>query len=259
MKKYVFIAVAVAVGIGAGASYAAIPDGNGVISGCYWTASTSSPPVQKGHFRIIDSSTQHCNHSEAAISWNQAGQQGPQGARGLKGDPGDKGDKGDQGPAWTPTYGTAYVYVKRGTGNPAEWADYTTTIGSPAPRGDNTGGTFRFTCRDTQAPCAITIAANVSSGTATVYPRLLIQKQDYNNGGPSVYCEYADGINNGDIPANYGSVSTSVTPLTMGIGGTLDCPGTTQSYPGAGTASEIDVPAGYYDVQSTFYFKSSNN
>jgi hypothetical protein len=40
----------------------------------------------------------------------------------------------------------------------------------------------------------------------------------------------------------------------MGIGGTLDC-GSGQAYPTNGTATEIDVPAGYYDVQSTFYFQ----
>ena len=43
----------------------------------------------------------------------------------------------------------------------------------------------------------------------------------------------------------------------MGIGGTLDCPGSTQVYPAGGTATTIDVPAGYYDVMSTFTFKQS--
>ena len=252
MKRYVFIAAAVAVGIGAGASYAAIPDSNGVISGCYWTASTSSPPVQKGHFRIIDSSTQHCNHSESAISWNQAGQQGPPGAQGQPGAKGDKGDKGDQGPAWTPAYGIGDVLVDRGHG-PSVWAEYSTTLGSPSAWGDNTGGTFRFTCRPAQAPCKVSLAARVSgAASVTVYPRILLYQQDYNNGGPSTYCEYGDGTDNN---GTFATVGTTSTAITVGIGGTLDCPGSTQSYPANGTATSIDGPAGYYDVQTTLFFK----
>ncbi len=41
----------------------------------------------------------------------------------------------------------------------------------------------------------------------------------------------------------------------MGIGGTLYCPGRTQVTPASGVVTEIDVPASYYHVWSTFYFK----
>ena len=43
---------------------------------------------------------------------------------------------------------------------------------------------FRFTCRDTQAPCKLSFQATGPAGT-TVYPRILIYKQDFNAGGPS--------------------------------------------------------------------------
>jgi hypothetical protein len=84
-----------------------------------------------------------------------------------------------------------------------------------------------------------------------MYPRLLLYREDYVNEGPETYCEYADGADNN---GSYGAIGTSWTPVTMGIGGTLDC-GSGQAYPTNGTATEIDVPAGYYDVQSTFYFQ----
>jgi len=191
------------------------------------------------------------------------GPQGPQGLQGLQGPKGDtgapgaqgpKGDTGPQGPAWAPTYGLGYVLVQRGTGAASAWAEYSTTLGSPSAFGDSTGGTFRFTCRPTQAPCRVTLAAQVTAGTGTVYPRILLYQQDYNAGGPSTYCEYGDGADNN---GTWAAIGTSETPITVGIGGTLDCPGTTQAYPANGTATEIDVPAGYYDVQTTFFFKQS--
>jgi hypothetical protein len=271
VKRYLFVAAAVAVGVGAGVAYGAIgPDKNGVIHACVATSSARQPALL-GRIRLIDPAKQKCQSYESNVTWNRtgpigpsgpsgpqggSGPQGPSGPSGPQGGSGPSGPSGPQGAAWSPTYGIASVWVKRGASN-SEWADYSTTLGSPAARGDSTGGSFRFTCAPDKAPCVITINANVSAGSAYVYPRLLIYQQDYNNAGPEVYCEYADGINNGDPPGNYGAVGTSPTPLTMGIGGSLDCPGHTQSYPSGGTASEIDVPAGYYDVQSTFYFKQS--
>ena len=116
--------------------------------------------------------------------------------------------------------------------------------------GDTTGGAFRFTCKDTHGTCKVSIQATGPDGT-TVDPRVLIYKQDFNAGGPSINCEYGDGAtNNGDFEP-VGSA------LTMGIGGSLDCPAGTQVYPTGGTATTIDVPAGYYDVWSTFTFKQS--
>jgi hypothetical protein len=43
-----------------------------------------------------------------------------------------------------------------------------------------------------------------------------------------------------------------MTPLTLHIGGSADCDG---PVPDAGAVSVITVPAGYYDVFSTFVFR----
>lgn len=79
-----------------GAAYATIPDGGGVINGCY--------NRQGGDLRVIDVDTESCLPSEQPISWSQKGPQGLQGARGpqgppgLPGPPGQPGRQGDPGP-----------------------------------------------------------------------------------------------------------------------------------------------------------------
>ncbi|HEX6762619.1 MAG TPA: hypothetical protein VF094_07455 [Gaiellaceae bacterium] len=195
------------------------------------------------------------------------GDTGATGAQGLKGDTGatgaqgPQGPKGDPGPAWQPEYGVANVRVDRGSGA-SIWATYSTTLGSPV--GDTTGGTFRFTCNT--GPCKVSATADVlsaatpSTGSAHVYPRLLIYSESL-SGGPETYCEYADGADNSGsldaIDRVAMSTATSTFPvLNLGIGGSLDC-GSTQSYPANGVVQDIWVPAGYYDVQSTFTFASS--
>ena len=188
------------------------------------------------------------------------GETGATGPQGSKGDQGDTGDRGPQGPAWAPEYGVANVRVDRGSGL-GIWATYSTTVGSPV--GDSTGGSFRFTCSDAQAPCKVSATADVlsgSTGAAHVYPRLLIQTESL-SGGPQSYCEYADGADNSNSLDAIDRVPTSTSPSTfpvldLGIGGSLDC-GASQPYPAGGVVQEIWVPAGYYDVFSTFVFASS--
>jgi hypothetical protein len=85
-----WIALVVAVGglAAGGIAWAAIPDSNGVIHGCY--AKTN------GTLRVIDSSSQNCDtKKEVALNWNQTG---PKGATGAEGPTGPKGDTGDVGP-----------------------------------------------------------------------------------------------------------------------------------------------------------------
>ena len=186
-----------------------------------------------------------------------SGSNGAAGAQGLQGTPGasvvgPKGDKGDQGAPWVPSYGIADVKVSRGNGSATTWAKYSTTLGSPV--GDTASGSFRFTCSTANAPCKVSLDA-YTSGTksAALYPRMIIYRQDYASGGPSSMCEYGDGTNN-----NGGTQALTTTPTatTLGIGGSLDC-NSTQTYPAAGTASEIWVPEGYYDVWTTLDFISS--
>jgi hypothetical protein len=195
------------------------------------------------------------------------------------GDTGDWGDKSDHhGKShWKPKhhkkghgnsgddadtdYGVATVNVSRGRDmngvqNPATaWATYSTALGSPV--GDTTGGTFRFTCSTANAPCTVSVAAAVLSddpGSAEFYPRVLIYKQDYDLGGPSVYCEYGDG-STGVLPmpitAQALSATPTYTPVPINIGGSADCGGPITT---AGDVAMIVVPAGYYDVHSTFVF-----
>ena len=69
-------------------AWAGIPGSNGVISGCYTTAS--------GSLRVIDAERlQRCNSAkEKAIEWNQRGEAGPQGPQGETGPQGPQGDPG---------------------------------------------------------------------------------------------------------------------------------------------------------------------
>jgi hypothetical protein len=80
--------VLVSSGVGAAAfaiAHAAIPDGSGVIHGCYRN--------HDGSLRVVDDPTT-CKHNETALSWNQTGPQGPQGAVGAPGPQGPQGVPG---------------------------------------------------------------------------------------------------------------------------------------------------------------------
>jgi len=64
-------------------AFAAIPDGGGVIHGCYDKAS--------GAMRVTDTATnvpKACTAKEVALNWNQQGPKGDPGVQGPKGDPG---------------------------------------------------------------------------------------------------------------------------------------------------------------------------
>lgn len=186
-----------------------------------------------------------------------AGPEGPAGPSGPSGPSGPAGPAGADAPA--PQYGVAAIAVERGAGPPAIWAAYSTRLGSPV--GDTTGGAFRFTCSTANAPCKVYVRAGVLSdvpGTAGVYPRVLIHRQDFANPGPSTYCEYGDGsfaaaTPNGvaPVPTEPPSPTPALTAVTIHIGGSADCGGPDAT---AGAVNRITVPAGYYDVSSTFTF-----
>jgi len=161
------------------------------------------------------------------------------------------------------------VFVEKVGGNgPTRYATFSVALGSPV--GTTTGGDFRFTCSPAQAPCKISYGAAVisdQSGNALVHPRLLIHKQSgAAANAPITFCEYADGADNHAgldqiprVPSLQDAVSALQTPLSMGIGGSLDC-GSTQTRPITGVVTEIWVPAAtptapaYYDVAATFAF-----
>jgi hypothetical protein len=78
-SRWIVVIGAVAA-VAAGVSYAAVPGGNGVISGCY--------DKQSGQLRVTDTQTNQpkgCSAKEAALDWNQRGPQGPQGPEGPPG------------------------------------------------------------------------------------------------------------------------------------------------------------------------------
>ena len=58
-------------------AYAAIPDANGQVNGCYATSNTLLGPA-KGSLRVVDSG-ERCRSGETAIAWSQVGPQGPPG------------------------------------------------------------------------------------------------------------------------------------------------------------------------------------
>jgi Collagen triple helix repeat (20 copies) len=69
---------------------AAIPSGDGVISGCYSNTN--------GDLRVIDPSLDGCKASETPLPWNQTGPPGPIGPSGPQGEPGPTGPQGPPGP-----------------------------------------------------------------------------------------------------------------------------------------------------------------
>jgi FlaG/FlaF family flagellin (archaellin) len=86
-------------------AWAAIPAGNGVISGCY--------DKTTGALRVTDTATntpKGCSNKEAALTWSQ---QGPKGDPGI---PGPKGDKGDPG--------TSHVWGATGGGDITASSNY---------------------------------------------------------------------------------------------------------------------------------------
>jgi hypothetical protein len=81
-SKRITIVLVVCVGVAlvAGLALASIPDGNGVIHGCY--------SKQNGALRVIDSAKTSCPTGYRALDWNQKGRRG---AKGIPGQPGPGG------------------------------------------------------------------------------------------------------------------------------------------------------------------------
>jgi hypothetical protein len=87
MRNLVLIGIgAMVVAVATGVAWATIPDGQGIIHGCYKT--------DNGQLRVVDAAS--CNASETPLSWRQTG---PQGVPGAQGPPGPKGDPGAPGAA----------------------------------------------------------------------------------------------------------------------------------------------------------------
>ena len=177
------------------------------------------------------------------------GPQGPAGAPGATGKDGKDGTDGTDAPA--ATYGVGNINVSRGGAAASTWQRLSTDLGSPV--GDTVSGTFRFSCSEAKAPCAVSVSAYATTSGVTVYPRVLITKDSIDTGAPLGTCEYGDGSDNN---AAVTALSNAAVAVPLGIGGSLDC-GSAQAYPANGVASTIEVPAGYYNVTSTLQFFKS--
>ena len=101
LRRSAITLAAVVVVSGSGFAWATIPGPDGVIDGCYNTAT--------GALRIVDGT--ECRAAEQPVSWNQTGPEGPIGPTGPKGDPGEPGEPGLQGPKGDPGgFGPVNIY-----------------------------------------------------------------------------------------------------------------------------------------------------
>ena len=156
---------------------------------------------------------------------------------------------------------TASLGFQRGAGAATPWATYSTTLGSPAARFPATAGTTPAARSASPAvtrrcTCKLSIQAAGPAGTI-VYPRVLIYKQDFNAGGPSVYCEYADGATNNTDPPTYGFEPVG-SAADDGHRRHARLPGQHAVVPRRRHRRRRSTcPPGYYDVWSTFTFKST--
>jgi hypothetical protein len=98
MKIRLLVPIAVAgMALLGGVAYATIPDGGGVIHGCYAKSG--------GALRVIDNTVTNCKTGETALQWGVQGPQGlqgpqgPQGPQGLQGIQGVQGQQGATGPS----------------------------------------------------------------------------------------------------------------------------------------------------------------
>ena len=122
MKKARLAGIVVAVGlIGAGSvAYAAIPDDDGVLHGCY---NKGGLLQDKGALRVVEKG-ERCRSTELATTWSQTGPQGPvgpvgptgatgetgaTGATGAEGPVGPTGPQGAQGAQGVPGFSDAYM------------------------------------------------------------------------------------------------------------------------------------------------------
>lgn len=149
--RVALIAAAASVGlVTAGTvAYAAIPDADGVLHGCYNT--NGGLLTSKGDLRVVDTAAD-CKSWETPVTWNQAGQpgqqgppgpagpqgpQGPQGAAGVDGQDGIDGAPGPQGPAGV----SGYEHVRRSVSIP-NGAFRTGTLDCPTGKRVLSGGAF---------------------------------------------------------------------------------------------------------------------
>lgn len=187
-----------------GIAYATIPDGGGVIHGCY--------QKNQGTLRVIDTgTTQTCSSSETPLNWSQTGPQGPQGAQGPQ------GSQGPQGPS-----GSSHAYSTSNEASQTLISPNSNTITKlTLPAGDYvvwaTGsvvrsGIFNTTGSDNDVKCALDdpadnsvtaseAEANFDDGDAVPY--MLVDTMSLPSGGTiTVDCTTKDGTVPSEVDFN---------------------------------------------------------
>ncbi len=149
------LGVAAAVAAAGGVAYATVPDGAGVVHGCYATTFTAG---RSGQLRVIDTGkSQVCQSGEQPLDWNQKGPTGPQGPQGPPGPQGPQGPPGLSGyesveilgsftlPASQGDHLTAPCPKgKRAIGGGGAVRDFTLKGSEPDPNNPQTGWTVTF-------------------------------------------------------------------------------------------------------------------
>jgi len=180
-----------------GVAVAAIPDGGGVIHGCY--SGQGSKAKGGAQLYILDTAFSPCTNGQTAVAWNQTGPQGPQGAQGeegpqgVQGEPGPQGVQGDQGPA-----GPSNAYAV-GTG----------------------GDPIAFSISNLMAPVTLAVPA----GNYVIDAKVLVGNRGDDVDG-EVVCTLRHG-ETGNILIDFSS--------TRLFGGAPSAPGSTATLPLAGT------------------------
>ena len=188
----------------------------------------------------------------------RAGGGGERGRRRLndRGRGDDRGPKNEEhGQAGPPAeYGVAAVSVQRGGGPRVDLGDLLHPPGVTGRRHD--GRDVPLHVPDgLGAVQGVDSGPRIEAGAGAVgfYPRVLIHRQDYVSPGAESYCEYTR-REQSRAGAAAGAAALELTGLhavsnrhrRIGRPGGPD--------PTAGAVNQITVPAGYYDVFSTFAF-----
>lgn len=95
MKSRLVVVLCSVVFLFGGLAFASIPDGNGVIYGCYTDIG--------GVLKVVDTDAGfNCGPGETSLTWNQTGPPGPIGPQGPEGLQGPQGNPGPPGLITTP-------------------------------------------------------------------------------------------------------------------------------------------------------------
>ena len=220
-RRRIGTALAVALcALGAAAGVrASIPDGGGVIHGCY--SRSGAPGSQPGALRVIHTGLgQTCTLSEGSVSWNQTGPPGPQGPQGQRGPTGPQGLKGSIGPTGPAGSGSVYTDYGAFQSVPAGGAATIASVVLPAGR-YTLSGTVNFEngAKPVWPICEYDSTATVhQAGSASAIGEFVqmpvIGDVDVTSDGPTVSLDCSLGLTN-DAGMEGALIATRVGAITQ--------------------------------------------